>query len=122
MHLRLALIIIAAASLSPWKHSLRAQSTTGESFQSGKSFENAIEAIFADANIEIIDFNEWKESRLYAVPNVTLAIRNARYQSIYGHRAKMEFLFLHNDRRYFIEAKRQRVSGSNDAFSHCVRS
>ncbi|MCR9080138.1 MAG: hypothetical protein NXH78_13660 [Hyphomonadaceae bacterium] len=41
-------------------------------------------------------------------------IQNVPYVSIYGHDARIEFLFLHRGRQILIEAKRQESSGSTD--------
>lgn len=41
-------------------------------------------------------------------------VLNAPYLSIYGHRARIEFLVLHQGRQILIEAKRQKTPGSTD--------
>ncbi|NOX82854.1 MAG: hypothetical protein GXP06_07690 [Alphaproteobacteria bacterium] len=45
---------------------------------------------------------------------MTAVIKNAPYVSIYGHRARIEFLLLHQGRQILIEVKRQRSPGSTD--------
>ena len=81
---------------------------------SGAAFEDSIEAVLEGQGVEVIAMSEWNEARLYEEPELTIAIRNVRYPSIYGHEARIEFLLLHNGHNYLIEAKRQRVPGSND--------
>lgn len=81
---------------------------------SGQQLEDQIEDGLRDLGIEIIQIKDWKEARLYQEPNLTAVIKNAPYKSIYGHRARMEFLLLDDGRQYLIEVKRQRTAGSTD--------
>ncbi len=66
------------------------------------------------ADIEIIAASDWKEARLYREPDLRAAVTNAPYRSVYGHRARIEFLLILGSDQYLIETKRQRVSGSVD--------
>ena len=82
---------------------------------SGQDFEDEIEDGIAALGFEIIQASQWKESRLYQDPDLRIVIKNAPYSTIYGHRARIEFLIiLGAERQILVEVKRQRVSGSTD--------
>lgn len=81
---------------------------------SGRRLEKQIENGLRDLGLEIIEIKNWKEARLYEEPNLTAVIKNVPYKSIYGHRARMEFLLLNMGKQYLIEVKRQRSKGSTD--------
>lgn len=80
----------------------------------GSRVEDRIEAAFRARGVEIVPQSAWRESRLYEDPNLTVLVTDAPYPSIYGHRAVIEFLFLHDGCQTLIEAKRQMTSGSVD--------
>ena len=67
-------------------------------------------AIFRIKGWDVIPVRDWREARLYEEPDLL----NAPYLSIYGHRARIEFLVLHQGRQILIEAERQKTPGSTD--------
>ena len=99
-----------------WNASAFSQATLPSNLASasGASLEEAIEGKFRERGVEILRARDWRESRLYEDPMLTVVVLDAPYTSIFGHRAKMEFLLIHNGRQTLIEAKRQRTSGSTD--------
>ena len=60
--------------------------------QLGHVLEEEIITAFCARNIEIIKAWNWNEASLYRERKLTAAVRGAPYRSIYGHRAKIEFL------------------------------
>lgn len=90
------------------------ETAQGLATQSGHDLEAQIESTFREQGFEIIKASDWNEARLYREPDLSAVVLNAPYVSIYGHRAKIEFLVLHKGRQILIEAKRQRTSGSTD--------
>jgi len=82
--------------------------------ESGLSLEGCIEADLAAAGFRIIPNREWREAILYETTDPRIVILDAPYRSIYGHKAKIEFLILLGTRQILVEAKRQRVPGSVD--------
>lgn len=81
---------------------------------SGESLEDQIEVAFRARGVEVLPAREWREARMYETPGLSAVIQNVPYVSIYGHDARIEFLFLHRGRQILIEAKRQESSGSTD--------
>lgn len=82
--------------------------------QSGHRLESEIRGGLEDAGLELIKSSQWNEARLYKEPDLTAVITNAPYQTVFGHRARIEFLILHNGRQILVETKRQNVAGSVD--------
>lgn len=89
-----------------------AQTPTASS--SGLSLEKRIQGDLQAAGYEIIASKDWNEARLYQTENPRFVILDAPYNSIYGHRARIEFLIILGDRQILVETKRQRVPGSVD--------
>lgn len=87
---------------------------TPSATDSGQSLEKRIQGDLEAAGFEIIAASDWSEARLYQSENPRFVILNAPYNSIYGHRAKIEFRIILNDRQILVETKRQRVPGSVD--------
>ena len=81
---------------------------------SGGSLERRLALKFKAANFEIIRYKDWRESLLYTTRKPRFVILDAPYQSVFGHRAKIEFLVIINNRQILVEAKRQMVAGSVD--------
>lgn len=94
---------------------------------SGNDFEDEIEAGFAGLGLELIQANQWREARLYENLELRIVVKDAPYDTIYGHRARIEFLIiLGAERQILVEVKRQKVSGSADeklpyVFSNAVK-
>lgn len=82
--------------------------------ESGLSLEDEISETLTVHCVPQQPASEWDEASLYLAPDMVLAVTNAPYQSIYGHRSRIEFLLLHHGEQTFIEAKRQMTSGSTD--------
>jgi hypothetical protein len=82
--------------------------------QSGLSFEQSIEEDLSALGLEVIAARDWRESRLYENPALSAVITNARYKTIYGHDARIEFLLILKGRQILVEAKYQDVRGSTD--------
>lgn len=76
--------------------------------------ETRVQHLFEDRSIETIRATDWSEARLYEEPALTAVVLDAPYASIYGHRARIEFLMLDDGQRILIETKRQYSSGSTD--------
>lgn len=91
-----------------------AYAQTQTASESGLSLEMRIENDLGAAGFEIIASRDWDEARLYRTENPRFVILDAPYRSIYGHRAKVEFLIILGDRQILVETKRQRVPGSVD--------
>lgn len=70
--------------------------------------------MLAAEGFEIIPNADWRESILYERENPRIAVLDAPYQSIYGHRTRIEFLLILGERQILVEAKRQSSSGSVD--------
>ena len=81
---------------------------------SGRALEDQIEAGFRARGFDVIADKEWDQSEDRNHPHLRRVILDARYASIYGHAARIEFLLLLPGRRILIEVKRQNTSGSTD--------
>jgi len=103
------LLLMVLIQLLP--HAVRAQSPAAKS---GLSLETRIQNDLQAAGFEIIAAKDWNEARLYQNDNPRFVILDAPYRSIYGHRAKIEFLIILGDRQILVESKRQSVPGSVD--------
>ncbi len=86
----------------------------GAATRSGADLEATIENGLRTIGFEIIANSQWQESRLYANPDLSAIITNAPYRSIYGHRARIEFLIVLRGTQILVETKRQNVAGSVD--------
>lgn len=104
--LTVALLLIASPLL--------ASDGRDQATASGQSLEAAIEGQFESAGLSVIKASDWDESRLYSENGLKLVVRDAPYTSIYGHRARIEFYLILPAQHFYIEAKRQRSSGSTD--------
>lgn len=51
---------------------------------------------------------------MYREAHPKYLVTNVPYKSIYGHKARMEFLLIDGKRQFLIETKRQNFSGSTD--------
>lgn len=79
--------------------------------QSGERLEDATEAAFRTLGVRVEradDHETLPEPR----PSDRSVLLNAPYRSIYGHEARIEFLFYLAGKTYLIEAKRQTSPGS----------
>ncbi len=81
---------------------------------SGLVLEQRIQNDLEAAGYEIIAAKDWDEARLYRTQDPRFVILDAPYRSIYGHRARIEFLIIKGSRQILVEAKRQYSSGSVD--------
>ena len=91
-----------------------AYTQTPTASNSGLSLEKRIQGDLQSAGYEIIASKDWNEARLYQTEDPRFVILDAPYRSIYGHRARIEFLIILGDRQILVETKRQRVPGSVD--------
>lgn len=82
--------------------------------ESGLRLEDRIASVLSEHCVAQQTSPLWDEASLYREPETVLAVTNAPYQSIYGHRSRIEFLLLHHGQQTLIEAKRQVTSGSTD--------
>jgi len=81
---------------------------------SGRRLETEIAAHLELNGFELIAISNWDEARLYREQDIKVAIRNAPYRTLYGHRGRIEFLLIIGERQILVESKRQRVAGSVD--------
>lgn len=86
----------------------------GNASLSGAAFEDEIAAMLVANGFTLIAQRDWNEALLYENPSLKVAITDAPYISIYGHRAHIEFLLISGERQVLVEAKRQRSRGSVD--------
>jgi len=108
--MRLSLLCLFLALTTPL-HALKGNSSPGTA---GKALENTIEGILRSKGFTIIPSSQWNEARLHRTTHPKFLIKNVPYKSIFGHRARMEFLLIFGDRQILIESKRQKWSGSTD--------
>ncbi len=101
-------MIVGQASLC------HAREGTNAPTQSGRLLEGAIEGILREKGFQIVQFSAWNESQLHRNPSQKFVIKDAPYNSIFGHRAKIEFLIVTHNRQVLVETKRQKHPGSTD--------
>lgn len=108
--MRLLLVCLLALPITPSD----ALQETGSAGQTGKALEDAIEGILQGKGFTIVPSKDWSEARLHTLEQPKFLIKRAPYKSIYGHRARMEFLLIFGDRQVLIESKHQKWAGSTD--------
>lgn len=114
----LLILLFGPASLSNPEASSEAVTDgnipSGRAEVSGQALEDEIEEELRQHGFEIIRAKDWNQTEFDDAPNLRKVILDAPYASIYGHKARIEFLLLLSGRRILIETKRQKTSGSTD--------
>jgi len=82
--------------------------------KAGRAFEHEIQGILERAGFTVIASSDWNEATLYKTPTPRIVVTNAPYVSIYGHRARIEFLIISGQRQILCEVKHQATEGSAD--------
>lgn len=81
---------------------------------SGTLAEASIEGMLRSLGFTVARYSYWEKHREDFEGTRRLVLKNAPYRSIYGHKARMEFLLLFAGRKILIQSKRLNVSGSAD--------
>ena len=108
--MRLSLICLFLLLPAP-SHALKGTDTPTSA---GKTFEDAIEGILRGKGFNVLPYSEWNEADLHKSKHPRFLIKKVPYKSIYGHKARMEFLLIDGKRQILIEVKRQKWQGSTD--------
>ena len=91
-----------------------AQRSANAPTESGQLLEAGIAGILARKGFTILRHGDWNEAEMHRKPQPKFLVTDVPYKSIYGHKARMEFLMIDGARQILIEAKRQGSSGSTD--------
>lgn len=82
--------------------------------QSGRRLETFVEQVFVEVGILVSRELEAVDICQASVGSPAMVARNANYQTVFGHDARIEFILSLGGKCYLIETKRQTVGGSID--------